>query len=149
MPQTRCLNRSLSHSFEIKTGNARSECWQVWFRLRPFSLVCRESLLTVSSCGSCLCTHTHIRKRVHCWRPFPFLYGHQLYWIRAHLMTSFNLSYLLKSPISKYGHIGDQRFNLSLEAHNSVHNGNYRYSQGSPWFCPRSKQKDSQLRQFW
>ena len=37
-------------------------------------------------------------------------------------MTSFNLNYLLKSPVSKYGHTGDQGFNLSLEAHNSVHN---------------------------
>ena len=105
-----------------------------WFVENPFSLV--------SSRGFCLCTHTHIHKRVHFWRPFPFLYGHQLYWIRAHLMTSFNLSYLLKSPISKYGHIGDQRFNLSLEAHSSVHNrGITVIPKGHPGFAQEANRK--------
>ena len=29
-------------------------------------------------------------------------------------MTSFNLNYLFKGPISKYSHIGDQGFNIRI-----------------------------------
>lgn len=57
------------------------------------------SLPTLSSWPLPWCAQTE-RDR-DCWYHFLFLEGHQSYCIRAHLMTSFNLNYLLKGPISK------------------------------------------------
>jgi hypothetical protein len=37
---------------------------------------------------------------------FFFLLGHQSYWIRPLPVTSFNLNYPFKGPVSKYGDTG-------------------------------------------
>ena len=63
-----------------------SRYWQVWFLLRPLSLLCRWLSSPWSAQG-----HLSV----------PM----SSFWVSAIQMTLFYLNYLLKAPVSKYSHI--------------------------------------------
>ena len=73
--------------------------------------------------------------RVHSWCLSLFLEGHHSYWIRANIMTSFNLNYFFKGLTSKQSHskvLKARTSTYEFRENNSAHNKNF--TCGRPWY---------------
>lgn len=91
-------------------GSPRSRCQQIWFLVRALLLVCRwlPFLLTVAS---------HGLSSVHAFRERELsgvtsYKGTNAARSGPHPLTSFNLNYYLKGPISQYSHVVGQGFSI-------------------------------------